>query len=263
MVEGEGGRVNYWIGTGLGFSKSFSKQFSKQCCTSHKIASIILALTPDPILLYRDALMLVINKPSGIPVHPGSNKSASLEDHFEALRFGLPQRPNLAHRLDRDTSGCLILGRHRQALARLGRLFAEGKIEKTYLALCQGVPAKAKGRVDAPLRKQSTRKDKWWMEVHKDGQFSRTDYEVLNTHADMSLIRFFPKTGRTHQIRVHAAHIGCPLWGDKAYHPNGGDGFFLHASTITVPLHDKKPPVIVEAPLPEAFVKALHDFTLE
>lgn len=220
-------------------------------------------LDTETLLLYRDAMMLVLNKPSGIPVHPGSNKSASLEDYFEALRFGLPQRPNLAHRLDRDTSGCLILGRHRQALARLGRLFAGGQIEKTYLALCQGVPAAAKGRIDAPLRKQSTRKDKWWMEVHKDGQFSCTDYEVLKTHNGMSLIRFTPKTGRTHQIRVHAAHIGCPLWGDKAYNPDGGDGFFLHACAITVPLYEKKPPVIIEAPLPHAFSKTLQAFTLE
>ena len=95
-------------------------------------------------LLYRDGLMLVIDKPAGFAVHRGpknSNKGGeSLEDHFGALRFGLPRAPALAHRLDRDTSGCLVLGRHRKALAQLGRLFKSGAIDKTYWAVVEGAP---------------------------------------------------------------------------------------------------------------------------
>ncbi len=101
-------------------------------------------MTPDEMvarLLYRDGLMLVIDKPAGMAVHKGPKGGESLEDHFGALRFGLPRAPALAHRLDRDTSGCLVLGRHRKALAELGRLFKQGKVGKTYWAVVEGGPA--------------------------------------------------------------------------------------------------------------------------
>src|SRR5438309_7796067 len=111
-------------------------------------------MTPEEIvarLLYRDGLMLVIDKPPGMPVHRGPKAGESLEDHFDALRFGLPRAPALAHRLDRDTSGCLVLGRHRKALATLGKLFKNGKIGKTYWAVVEGGPAEEKGRIDLAL----------------------------------------------------------------------------------------------------------------
>ena len=92
-------------------------------------------------LLYRDGLMLIINKPAGYAVHRGPKGGESLDDHFGALRFGLPRDPSLAHRLDKDTSGCLVLGRHRKALALLGKLFKQGKIGKTYWAIVEGSPA--------------------------------------------------------------------------------------------------------------------------
>jgi len=102
---------------------------------------LVSDLTPDEIiarLLYRDGLMLVLDKPAGFAVHKGPKGGKSLEDYFGALRFGLPRAPALAHRLDRDTSGCLVLGRHRKALAELGRLFKSGRIAKTYWALVEG-----------------------------------------------------------------------------------------------------------------------------
>ena len=102
-------------------------------------------------LLYRDGLMLVIDKPAGFAVHRGPKGGESLEDHFDALRFGLPRAPALAHRLDRDTSGCLVLGRHRKALAELGRLFKHGTVGKTYWAVVEGGPAEDEGRIDLPL----------------------------------------------------------------------------------------------------------------
>ena len=106
-------------------------------------------MTPEQMvsrLLYRDGLMLVIDKPAGFAVHRGPKGGESLEDHFDALRFGLPRAPALAHRLDRDTSGCLVLGRHRKALAQLGRLFKTGAVGKTYWAVVEGAPRRRRGR---------------------------------------------------------------------------------------------------------------------
>src|SRR5450631_3068480 len=110
-------------------------------------------MTPEEMvarLLYRDGLMLVIDKPAGFAVHKGPKGGESLEDHFGALRFGLPRAPALAHRLDRDTSGCLVLGRHRKALATLGRLFKQGKIGKTYWAVVEDSPETDEGLIDMP-----------------------------------------------------------------------------------------------------------------
>ena len=111
-------------------------------------------MTPDEMvsrLLYRDGLMLVIDKPAGFAVHRGPKGGESLEDYFDALRFGLPRAPALAHRLDRDTSGCLVLGRHRKALASLGKLFKNGAIAKTYWAVVEGAPEADEGVIDLPL----------------------------------------------------------------------------------------------------------------
>jgi len=129
-------------------------------------------------LLYRDGLMLVIDKPAGFAVHRGPKGGESLEDHFDALRFGLPRAPALAHRLDRDTSGCLVLGRHRKALAALGRLFKNGKIGKTYWAVVEGGPEADEGRIDIALgRRDETRG--WWMKPDPTGQPAVTTWKVL------------------------------------------------------------------------------------
>ena len=112
-------------------------------------------MTPEETLarlLYRDGLMLVIDKPAGVPVHRGPKAGPSLEDDFGALRFGLPRNPALAHRLDKDTSGCLVLGRHRKALAALGKLFKQGKVGKTYWAVVEGAPEAEEGRIDIAAR---------------------------------------------------------------------------------------------------------------
>src|ERR1700740_2670284 len=111
-------------------------------------------MTPEEMvsrLLYRDGLMLVVDKPAGFAVHKGPKGGESLEDHFGALRFGLPRAPALAHRLDRDTSGCLVLGRHRKALAELGRLFKLGRVGKTYWAVVEGDPLQEEGHIHVPL----------------------------------------------------------------------------------------------------------------
>jgi tRNA pseudouridine32 synthase/23S rRNA pseudouridine746 synthase len=119
-------------------------------------------------VLYRDGLVLVIDKPAGIPVHQGPGGGPHLEHWFPLLRFGLPRPPALAHRLDRDTSGCLVLGRHPKALRRLGRLFAEGRVEKVYWAVVAGAPDASEGRIETGLRKE-TRGTGWRMVVDSAG----------------------------------------------------------------------------------------------
>ena len=209
-------------------------------------------------VLYRDALMLVIDKPAGLAVHPGPRGGPSLEDSFDALRFGLPRPPHLAHRLDRDTSGCLVLGRHRKALAQLGELFASGKVDKEYWAIVLGAPAAEAGTVDLALAKRSTRERGWWMEPDPSGQPALTDYRVLGASRQngeiFSWIVLRPRSGRTHQIRVHLQALGCPVVGDPIYGPSEPGTtlrrLHLHSRSITIPLYPKRDSIHVEAPVP-------------
>ena len=208
-------------------------------------------------LLFRDSMMLVIDKPAGLPVHAGPGGGPNLEQYFPPLTFGLPRLPALAHRLDRDTSGCLILGRHRKALARLGKLFQNGKIEKTYWAVVAGIPAESSGRIEQPLLKVM-RKDHWRMFPDPAGQSAITDYRVMGSAGGLSWIEFHPRTGRTHQIRVHAQAIGCPIIGDTIYgNPADGAGLNLHSRGVTVPLYPTKDPIAVTAPPPKHMVESL------
>jgi tRNA pseudouridine32 synthase/23S rRNA pseudouridine746 synthase len=144
-------------------------------------------ITPDEVLarvLYRDGLMLIVDKPAGLPVHRGPKGGASLEDYFDALRFGLPRPPALAHRLDKDTSGCLVLGRHRKALAHLGLLFKHGKVGKTYWAVVEGGPDADEGTIALPLgRLDETRG--WWMKPDPNGLPSVTTWKVLGRSSSL------------------------------------------------------------------------------
>ncbi|GJE29610.1 RluA family pseudouridine synthase [Methylobacterium organophilum] len=205
-------------------------------------------------LLYRDALMLVIDKPAGLPVHPGPKGGPTLTDYLDALRFGLPKRPQAAHRLDRDTSGCLVLGRHAKALARLNRLFAESAVEKTYWAVVEGGPPDEAGTIDLPLAKRSNDPRSWWMKVDPAGDPSLTHWRVLGRDpaAGRTVLKLKPVTGRTHQLRVHCAASGWPILGDAVYGtaPRGAD-LHLHARALVLPLYPRKDPIRVEAPPPE------------
>jgi tRNA pseudouridine32 synthase/23S rRNA pseudouridine746 synthase len=218
-------------------------------------------MSPDEIvsrLLYRDGLMLVLDKPAGFAVHKGPKGGESLEDYFDALRFGLPRAPALAHRLDRDTSGCLVLGRHRKALAELGRLFKAGRIGKTYWAIVEGGPAEEQGRIDVPLgRKDASRG--WWMKEDPHGQPATTVWTVrgrapaVADSPPLCWLALEPRTGRTHQLRAHCSIMGWPIVGDSVYGSApraGGPALALHAREVVVPLYKNRAPIRVTAPVP-------------
>ena len=207
-------------------------------------------------VLYRDGLILVIDKPAGIAVHVGPGGGPYLESGFGALRFGLPHPPALAHQLDRDTSGCLVLGRHPKALRRLGALFAEGKVGKIYWAIVDGRPPHEEGRIETGLKKLA--RDKGWrMVIDPAGQHAVTDYRVLGVGDGRAWLELRPRTGRTHQIRVHCAALGCPVVGDPVYGRAGRVSTLLHARAIALPLYPAKPPITVTAPAPPHMLSAL------
>ena len=216
-------------------------------------------------VLHRDGLMLVIDKPAGVPVHRGPKGGESLEDHFDALRFGLPRSPGLAHRLDRDTSGCLILGRHRKALEQLGALFKHGRIQKLYWAIVEGGPLEDEGLIDLPLARLDQNRG-WWMKVDPLGAPSKTVWRVLGrseetVEAPITWIGFEPLTGRTHQLRVHAAAMGWPIVGDPIYGTRAssvGPPLHLHARRVVIALRKSKEPEIATAPAPAHMMDRLR-----
>jgi tRNA pseudouridine32 synthase/23S rRNA pseudouridine746 synthase len=207
-------------------------------------------------VLYRDGLVLVIDKPAGLAVHPGPKGGPSLHDYFDALRYGLPRPPALAHRLDRDTSGCLVLGRHRKALAELGRLFRTGRIAKTYWAVVAGGPQEDEGHITLPLGRLDAARG-WWMKPDAEGQPAETVWRVLGRSTvpagSFTWLALAPLTGRTHQLRVHCAAMGWPIVGDSVYGRaprRGGPPLHLHAREIVIPLYKNRAPIRVVAPVP-------------
>jgi tRNA pseudouridine32 synthase / 23S rRNA pseudouridine746 synthase len=177
------------------------------------------AMTPEQMvsrLLYRDGLMLVIDKPAGFAVHRGPKGGESLEDYFDALRFGLPRAPALAHRLDRDTSGCLVLGRHRKALAQLGKLFKSGTIGKTYWAVVENGPQADEGRIELPLGRLDVTRG-WWMKHDPSGQPALTKWNVMG--------RTFPQLNS----------VASPLEGEAAERSEAGGGSRRDSRTSRYP----------------------------
>jgi tRNA pseudouridine32 synthase / 23S rRNA pseudouridine746 synthase len=208
-------------------------------------------------VLHRDGLVLVIDKPAGIAVHPGPGGGPNLESGFDSLRFGLPHPPRLAHRLDRDTSGCLVLGRHPKALRRLGALFSAGLVEKVYWAVVEGQPSEPDGRVEAGLMKL-TRGTGWRMVVDPAGQRAVTDYRLLGAGHGRAWLELRPRTGRTHQLRVHCAALGCPVASDPVYgERHGGEALQLYARLVKLPLYPGRAPIEVTAAVPPHMLAAL------
>jgi len=170
----------------------------------------------EALLLYRDGLMLVLDKPAGLPVHRGPKAAGmknvrALEEDFGALRFGLPRAPGLAHRLDRETSGCLVLGRHRKALETLTKLFKDKKIAKTYWALVEGGPAEDEGVIDLPLGRRDESRG-WWMKVDPAGQPSETRWKVMG-RSSSSFTSPQPKSDVSDFGQFNLPNSGTPEFG--------------------------------------------------
>jgi 23S rRNA pseudouridine955/2504/2580 synthase len=226
-------------------------------------------------ILFEDKRILVLNKPTGLAVHGGSGLSFGLIEVMRELR---PNDKNLelVHRLDRDTSGCLIIAKKRSALRRLHEQLREGSMDKRYLALLKGKWQGTGKWVDAPLLKNVIRSGERLVFVDPKGKNARTQFNPYSVSNEASLMSVKLDTGRTHQIRVHAQHIGYPIAGDNKYgdeefnrqlKTKGLKRLFLHAFSIKFHLPDSESgedkPIYIEAPLDEALVKTLNRLQID
>jgi len=209
----------------------------------------------DIPILFEDGESLVIDKPGGLPIERPRAGGASLEDRLDELKLGFQRPPVAVHRIDTDTSGCLLLARNPKALKRFAKAFEERRVGKRYLGVLAGIPNEKEGTIELSLSKVSSAEKGWRMIPAKKGKPSVTHWRVLAEHGGRALVEFLPETGRTHQIRVHAASgIGLPLLGDPVY----GDGkgarrTMLHAAGLEI-AREGKPPIAAAAPMPADFV---------
>jgi tRNA pseudouridine32 synthase / 23S rRNA pseudouridine746 synthase len=218
-------------------------------------------------VLFIDAEAIVLDKPAGLDVAPPARGGESLEDFLDPLRFGFQRRPTPVHRLDRDTSGCLLLARNPKAHKRFSQAFEAGLVEKSYLAVLTGVPEGEEGRIELAILKTSSRDQGWRMVPDPRGKPAVTSWRVLGVRGGRAAVLFRPETGRTHQLRAHAAAALAPIAGDSVYGggpstgsggpPSTGSGgpMLLHALTLRLERPGKNP-IEATAPLPPSFVRA-------
>lgn len=211
------------------------------------------------LVIYKDDNIIAINKPSGLAVQGGTNTLRHIDGMLEGLQFDKEEVPKLVHRIDKETSGILILARNRKSAEVLTKAFKEKNLQKTYLALVRGIPKSEDGEIKAPLEKVGEK-----MQVTDSGKKSVTLYKVIDsTGKKFSLIEAQPLTGRTHQIRAHMEYMGTPIVGDDKYYgaqrqrySELADKLYLHALKIDLSdIYNKK--LVISAPMPKHFVDAL------
>lgn len=209
-------------------------------------------------ILYEDGEALVIDKPGGLPLETPRAGGRSLDDRLEELMLGFHRQPFPVHRLDTDTSGCLLLARNPKALKRFSAAFEHRQVEKRYLGVVAGPVAETEGTIELSLAKISSAEKGWRMIAAKKGKPAITHWRKLAEHDGLTLVEFRPETGRTHQIRVHAEHgLGHALLGDPVYGAGAKDKWaarrtMLHAAGLVVH-REGKPDIVANAPMPADF----------
>ena len=203
-------------------------------------------------ILFIDAEAIVIDKPAGLPVDAPRRGGDSIASRIDELKCGFRRPPTPMHRLDTDTSGCLLFARTAKARAAFQQAFETRNVEKYYLAVVGSAVAEEQGAIDVPLAKKSSAEAGWRMVADKGGHEAITHWRRLFVRDGSTLVEFRPMTGRTHQIRVHAREaFGRGIVGDRVYGIPGGP-MLLHASRLVVP-RERKATIDVTAPLPDYF----------
>ena len=256
-----------------------AKKYGQALVPGQMITVIILEehaseLIPEnipPDILYEDDQSIVINKPAGMVVHPAAGHDSgtlvhAVLAHCDDLKgFGGEIRPGVVHRLDRDTSGIIVMAKNEKAHIFLQEQFKERSINKRYLALVDGAPPTPSGRVEAPIGRDPIRRQQMAILTPDKGREAVTEYRTLKSYAKHTLIEAHPLTGRTHQIRVHMAFLKCPIVGDVLYGRRKQsiplDRHFLHAYRLTILLPGHQEPMTFEAPLPDELEKVLADLS--
>jgi len=222
------------------------------------------------MLLHEDKKVLVFNKPAGLAVQGGSGVNRHVDSMLESMRSQKGEKPRLVHRLDRETSGVLVVARTRGAAAELTKAFRHRNTEKTYWAICKGVPRKRDAQISTYMLKERLPEgDKMRIARHgePDADHAVTKYRVIeNSGPNLSWIEFQPVTGRTHQLRVHSMHIGHPIIGDPKYFdienwefPGGiQKRLHLHARRIRIPHPSGGGMLDIKAPLPPHMVQTFN-----
>jgi 23S rRNA pseudouridine955/2504/2580 synthase len=223
-------------------------------------------------VIYKDKDIIALNKPSGVATQGGTGITKHVDKFLPALQFDAAQPPRLVHRIDKDTSGLLLLARSLKAARELQALFAGKALAKTYLALTVGVPKPREGEIISRMEKISEGGDREKMHSADVGKKAITHYKVREALANkFALVALMPLTGRTHQLRVHMAEFGCPILGDGKYggaaaHPGGSAGLsgklHLHAWKLELPAFMGRKPLTLTAELPEHFSRTLEIFEL-
>jgi 23S rRNA pseudouridine1911/1915/1917 synthase len=218
-------------------------------------------------IIFENEDLLVVNKPAGMVVHPspghdrGTLVHAALGHSPEMEGIGGEERPGIVHRLDKDTSGLIVIAKNEQAHRWLQDQFRTRTVEKIYLALVDGKPPTPGGRVEAPIGRNSTHRKLMGVVPLEKGRAAVSEYKTLESFPEHSLLEVHPLTGRTHQIRVHMAFLGCPVVGDRVYGKKKStlelDRHFLHAFRLKITLPGEKEPRLFEAVLPGELEKVL------